>query len=164
MRGIRRAEVFTGRKSAGMLAEVKKNEKYRFTYHDDYTGQPLSPKMPVSKRTFVYKHLPSVFADLLPKGKTLLTFLKRHRLDARDYFGQLLAVAKKGALRVREIRYVDMDIDIDDELYELASALAKKKGISTEEWISNAVTSFFRKYEKEKVKCPAAVKKGKSRA
>jgi HipA-like protein len=163
MAGNRRAEVYTGLKSVGVLEEAKKGAKYLFTYHCGYAGPPICPTMPVSKRTFACKRLPPVFAALLPKGKNLRSFLRRNELEARDYFGQLIAAAKKGALRVREIRCFNMDIDLEDNLYELASALAKKKGISTEEWISNAVTSYFQKCREEKVKRLAGAKKKEPR-
>jgi len=90
---------------AGMLIEVKKNEKYRFIYDEEYDGQPISVTMPVEKKEFQYEQFPPFFEGLLPEGVNLEMLLRTKKIDRNDAFSQLMAVGEDtvGAVTVREV-------------------------------------------------------------
>ena len=48
--------------------------------------------MPVSQRVYVFERFPPFFEGLLPEGAMLEALLKKRKLDADDYFEQLMLV------------------------------------------------------------------------
>lgn len=103
---MRRADVFMRGARAGVLEEIEKGKRYRFTYHDDYAGPPVSLTLPVRERTFDFDRFPPFFDGLLPEGVLLEALLKRRKIDRHDYFSQLVAVGGDlvGAVTVQEAR------------------------------------------------------------
>ncbi len=103
---MRRADVFMRGARAGVLEEIEKGRRYRFTYHDDYAGPPVSLTLPVRERTFDFDRFPPFFDGLLPEGVLLEALLKRRKIDRHDYFSQLVAVGGDlvGAVTVQEAR------------------------------------------------------------
>jgi len=101
---MRRADVFMRGARAGVLEEIEKGRRYRFTYHDDYAGPPVSLTLPVRERTFDFDRFPPFFDGLLPEGVLLEALLKRRKIDRHDYFSQLVAVGGDlvGAVTVQE--------------------------------------------------------------
>jgi len=102
---MRKANVYMHGERAGMLIEVKKNEKYRFIYDEEYDGQPISVTMPVEKKEFQYEQFPPFFEGLLPEGVNLEMLLRTKKIDRNDAFSQLMAVGEDtvGAVTVREV-------------------------------------------------------------
>jgi len=102
---MKKAEVFMHGKKAGLLLEVEKNDRYRFSYSNEYSGPPISVTMPVEKKIFEYSHFPPFFEGLLPEGVNLEMLLRIKKIDRNDSFAQLIAVGKDtvGAVTVREV-------------------------------------------------------------
>jgi serine/threonine-protein kinase HipA len=100
---MRKANVFMQGKPAGVLEEIEKGKRYRFTYNDDYSGLPVSLTMPVRERSFDFERFPPFFDGLLPEGELLEALLKRSKIDRNDCFSQLLAVGENlvGAVTIR---------------------------------------------------------------
>jgi len=90
---MRKAYVHQQGVRAGTLEEIEDNH-FRFMYEAGYSGEPVSLTMPVRAEPYVYDHFPPAFEGVLPEGLQLATLLKRYKLDANDYFGQLLVVGQ----------------------------------------------------------------------
>jgi serine/threonine-protein kinase HipA len=92
--------------AAGLLEELEPYRRYRFTYLDGYDGDPISRTMPVRGEPYEFSTFPAFFDGLLPEGEMLDGLLRQRKLDARDRFGQLLAVGCElvGAVTVQEMR------------------------------------------------------------
>ncbi len=100
---MREAQIFFDGHPAGILAE--EGGHYVFEYSKDYKGPSISRTMPREKGRFEYEEFPSFFDGLLPEGVNLEAFLRKTKIDRRDYFGQLLAVGRDlvGAVTVEEM-------------------------------------------------------------
>ena len=101
---MRKARVFFDGQPAGALTEEE--GRYTFEYLKDYKGPSISRSFPREKRRFEFSDFPSFFDGLLPEGVNLETFLKRTKIDRRDYFSQLLAAGQDlvGAVTVEKWR------------------------------------------------------------
>ena len=101
---MRKAQVFFDKCPAGILTED--NGYYVFEYGKDYTGPSISKTMPREKERFEFKEFPAFFDNFLPEGQNLEAFLKREKIDRKDYFAQLLATGSNcaGAVTVRKIK------------------------------------------------------------
>lgn len=88
---MRQAQVFVNNSPAGILTELSAKD-YRFTYHEEYNGPPVSLTMPIHKKNYVFDQFPPFFEGLLPEGILLEAILRKYKLDRADYFGQLLQV------------------------------------------------------------------------
>ncbi len=101
---MRKAQVFFNSRPAGILTE--ESEHYVFEYNKDYKGPSISRTMPREKERFEFKEFPSFFDGLLPEGVNLEAFLRRTKIDRRNYFSQLLAVGRDlvGAVTVEKWR------------------------------------------------------------
>jgi serine/threonine-protein kinase HipA len=101
---MRRAKVYVNDNFAGYLDEIEKNKAYRFTYSENYTGEPISLTMPVSKRIYEFQKFPPFFDGLLPEGIMLEGLLKQKKIDKNDLFSQLITVGSDlvGTVTVEE--------------------------------------------------------------
>lgn len=101
---MRKAKVFFDGRFAGILSED--NGHYIFEYSKDYKGPSISRTMLREKEKFEFDEFPSFFDGLLPEGVNLEAFLRRTKIDRRDYFSQLLAVGHDlvGAVTVEGTR------------------------------------------------------------
>lgn len=102
---MRKAEVFLHSREAGVLIEEEKNERYRFVYHSEYEGPPISVTMPVEQQEYEFDRFPPFFEGLLPEGVNLEMLLRTRKIDRDDAFSQLMAVGEDtvGAVTVREV-------------------------------------------------------------
>lgn len=100
---MRKAQIFFDSRPAGILTE--ENGHYIIEYSKNYKGPSISRTMPREKEKFEFEEFPSFFDGLLPEGVNLEAFLRRTKIDRRDYFGQLLAVGRDlvGAVTVEEV-------------------------------------------------------------
>ncbi len=89
---MRKAEVFVGGVSAGILEERERRREYVFRYYDGYAGEPVSLTMPVDQREFFYDRFPPFFDGMLPEGVMLDGLLRGRKIDKDDGFSQLIAV------------------------------------------------------------------------
>lgn len=102
---MRIAKVYMHNKLAGYLTEVEKNRKYKFSYDDNFEGDPVSLTMPVETKEFIFNSFPSFFDGLLPEGIQLDGLLRIKKIDKDDYFSQLMATGADlvGAVSVEEM-------------------------------------------------------------
>ena len=102
---MRIAKVYVNNTFAGNLTEEIKNQKYKFSYDDSYSGNPVSLTMPVNIKVFHYNSFPSFFDGLLPEGIQLDGLLRIKKIDKEDYFSQLISTGEDlvGAVSVKEI-------------------------------------------------------------
>lgn len=79
---------------------------FEIKYFPTYSGQPISLTLPFEVETYTFKSFPAFFDGLLPEGIMLEVLLKKYKLDADDYFSQLLTVGADlvGAVTVEEIK------------------------------------------------------------
>jgi serine/threonine-protein kinase HipA len=89
---MKRVRVFVHDEEAGYLEEKIKGQSYRFLYHSNYAGKPVSLTMPIDQKEYLYDTFPPFFEGLLPEGIQLEGLLKHRKIDRDDYFEQLLAV------------------------------------------------------------------------
>jgi serine/threonine-protein kinase HipA len=101
---MRKARVLVNNIPAGTLEEVSKT-KYRFIYHTNYQGSPISLALPIHTQEYTFNRFPACFEGLLPEGVQLEELLRKYKLNKTDYFGQLLRVGGDlvGALTVEKI-------------------------------------------------------------
>lgn len=88
---MRRARIFVNGTAAGILEESN-DHQFRFTYDSHYQGAPVSLTMPTKRVCYEFNKFPAFFEGLLPEGAMLEALLRTHKLDKKDYFGQLLQV------------------------------------------------------------------------
>ncbi len=92
---MKRAKVFVDRVYAADLEEIVRGSKYRLIYREGYRGEPVSLTMPLEQKVFVFDHFPPYFEGLLPEGAMLESLLRLKKIDAADYFEQLMQVGKE---------------------------------------------------------------------
>lgn len=89
---MKQAKIFVNQILAGTLEELAKGKEYRFTYQSEYAGEPISLVMPISQKIYTFDRFPPFFEGLLPEGAMLKALLMKKKLDADDYFEQLMCV------------------------------------------------------------------------
>jgi serine/threonine-protein kinase HipA len=101
---MRKARVFVHGVNAGILEKLEQ-EHYRFIYEPTYQGAPVSLTMPTKNPVYEFNKFPPFFEGLLPEGDSLEALLRKHKLDKKDYFGQLMQVGQDvvGAVTIEEI-------------------------------------------------------------
>lgn len=101
---MRKADVFFHGVRAGLLEEIERRKRFRFSYDASYSGPPISLTMPVSEAVFDFDRFPPFFEGLLPEGHQLEGLLRICKIDRDDYFSQLVTVGAElvGATTVRE--------------------------------------------------------------
>ena len=103
---MRQAKILVHDVEAGILEEINQGKAYRFYYHENYLGPPISLTMPISKRDYEFSYFPPFFEGLLPEGMQLEGLLKHSKIDKNDYFQQLISAGEDlvGAVTVKEGR------------------------------------------------------------
>jgi len=99
---LRKAAVYQAGTLAGYLSESG-DGGWSFTYEPTYQGPPVSLTLPVREQAYTFSTFPAVFDGLLPEGPQLEALLRKHKIDRRDYFRQLVTVGADlvGALTVQ---------------------------------------------------------------
>lgn len=102
---MREARILQHGIPAGVLRQTDEGA-YEFVYLEGYDGPPVSLTMPVRREAFSYQSFPPFFEGLLPEGYLLESLLRRAKLDAGDYFGQLVQVGGElvGSVTVEPLR------------------------------------------------------------
>lgn len=89
---MRELRVFNHGTEAGILQEAPSG--FSFTYHPDYTGDPISLTLPVRPQSYDFPTFPPFFEGLLPEGFQLEHLLRSKKLDDDDYLGQLAEIGR----------------------------------------------------------------------
>lgn len=89
---MRTAKVLVHGEPAGLLEEIERSRRYRFSYFEGYRGPPVSLTLPVRRETYEFDRFPPFFDGLLPEGLQLEALLRQAKIDAGDYLAQLAAV------------------------------------------------------------------------
>jgi len=102
---MRRARVLVHARPAGVLEELERGRLYRVRYDAGYAGPPISLTLPVSGSSFEFDRFPPFFEGLLPEGTQLEGLLRQSKIDASDFFAQLVAVGRDvvGAVTVEAV-------------------------------------------------------------
>jgi serine/threonine-protein kinase HipA len=102
---MRKVSILLHNLEAGTLIEEIRGERYRFHYHEDYQGPPVSLVLPFQKDDFEFSTFPSFLDGLLPEGEMLEALLRQKKIDKDDYLSQLVAVGADlvGAITVQVI-------------------------------------------------------------
>jgi len=101
---MRTAKVYLHDKPAGVLREMEKKRRYRFSYLEEYEGPPISLTMPTTQKEHDFTTFPPFFDGLLPEGFQLEALLRKRKIDRSDLFSQLIVVGQDlvGAVTVAE--------------------------------------------------------------
>ncbi len=102
---MRTARIYMHSKPAGILEEIDPGRLYRFSYLEEYDGEPISLTMPVRETPYEFDGFPPFFDGLLPEGVMLEGLLRQMKIDRKDMFSQLLAVGHEmvGAVTAEKI-------------------------------------------------------------
>ncbi len=92
---MKQANVFVNGVYAGDLKEIAKGREYQFAYRSGYEGEAVSLTMPIHQQIYTFDKFPPFFEGLLPEGAMLAALLKKRKLDADDYFEQLLCIGQE---------------------------------------------------------------------
>lgn len=82
---MRKARILVNDIEAGVFGQLK-GGKYKFTYHSDYQGAPVSLTMPLINNIYEFDVFPPFFEGLLPEGILLEALLRKYKIDRNDYF------------------------------------------------------------------------------
>jgi len=102
---MRKVRVYVKDIEAGILSESDNKDKYIFEYDETYKGEPVSLKMPIIDRVYIFTTFPPFFDGLLPEGHQLDGLLRKRKINKYDYMSQLIAVGSDmvGSVTVKEI-------------------------------------------------------------
>ena len=102
---MRQCKVLVNNIEAGILQETDE-QKYIFTYHEDYSGKPVCIAMPIRKEPYHSDHLFPYFFNMLSEGENRIIQSRFLHIDENDDFGIMLATAQYdtiGAVTVKPI-------------------------------------------------------------
>jgi serine/threonine-protein kinase HipA len=101
---MKKARILVNGVEAGIFEKLM-HEKYKFTYHPNYQGAPISLTMPLTHKIYEFNKFPPFFEGLLPEGSMLEALLRKYKIDRNDYFEQLLTVGQDvvGAVTIKEL-------------------------------------------------------------
>ena len=101
---MRTALIKVHNKEAGILTEIN-SSNYEVTYFDAYSGAPISLTMPINQKKYSFDRFPPFFDGVLPEGVQLKGLLRVCKIDAKDYFSQLVKVGEDlvGAVTVHKM-------------------------------------------------------------
>ena len=89
---MKKAHVFVNGNLAGVLEEIEKEKKYRFSYLQTYQGPSVSLEMPTTQSMYEFNRFPPFFEGVLPEGMMLEGLLRQTKIDKNDLMSQLIAV------------------------------------------------------------------------
>ncbi|MCD8290806.1 MAG: HipA N-terminal domain-containing protein [Prevotella sp.] len=107
---MRRLNVYSNERKAGVLTEMHPGKGYTFCYDSDYLASdqpPISVTLPKRKEPYESEYLFPFFTNILPEGANRKAICRYLRIDEEDFFGLLTAMADQdfiGAVDVRKIK------------------------------------------------------------
>ena len=112
---MRKLDVYFNDNRAGVLTERVPGRDYTFNYDNSYLGSDgysISATLPKRKEPYRSEHLFPFFSNLLPEGANRKVICRALRIDEKDLFGILSAMADKDFIGAVEIRKHKDDISI----------------------------------------------------
>lgn len=106
---MRQLEVYMNNHRAGLLTENRPGKGYSFCYYPEYLATSMPPiSVTLPKRVEAYKseHLFPLFSNMLPEGANRKIICRSSRIDEKDFFGMLMAMAGRdfiGAVNVKTV-------------------------------------------------------------
>lgn len=104
---MRKLDVYFNDNRAGVLTERVPGRDYTFNYDNSYLGSDgysISATLPKRKEAYRSEHLFPFFSNLLPEGANRKVICRALRIDEKDLFGILSAMADKDFIGAVEIR------------------------------------------------------------
>lgn len=107
---MRQLDVFTNETLAGHLTEAEPGRGYTFAYDADYVASELpavSVSLPKRIEPYVSDDLFPFFSNMLPEGANRRVICRGLRIDEKDLFGLLTAMADAdfiGAVSVKKCK------------------------------------------------------------
>lgn len=104
---MRQVEVYYNETKAGVLTEVHPGKGYIFQYTQEFLSSflpPISATLPKQQPAFESDTLFPFFSNMIPEGANRGVICRTYRIDEKDYFGILSAMADKdfiGAVNIR---------------------------------------------------------------
>ncbi len=104
---MRTLDVYFNETKAGVLTEFNPGDGYTFQYEPKYISSgmpPVSATLPKQEETFESDTLFPFFSNMIPEGANRGVICRTLRIDEKDYFGILSAMADKdfiGAVNIR---------------------------------------------------------------
>ncbi len=102
---MKRANVYVHGLPVGVLEEHSIAGPWKFVYHSEYNGPPVSLTLPVDRQTYDFQTFPAFFEGLLPEGMQLEALLRIRKIDRNDLFSQLTTIGADpvGAVTVEDV-------------------------------------------------------------
>lgn len=104
---MRQLKVYYNNIKAGMLRELNPGVGYIFKYEAEYISSdlpPISVTLPKREEAFESEMLFPFFSNMLPEGTNRGVICRSLRIDEKDFFGILSAMADKdfiGAVNIK---------------------------------------------------------------
>lgn len=104
---MKQLEVYFNDAKAGILTEQHSGRGYSFQYCEEYLGSsmpPISATLPKRADAFCSEQLFPFFSNMIPEGANRRVICRSLKIDERDIFGLLEAMANRdfiGAVNVR---------------------------------------------------------------
>lgn len=104
---MRQLIVYYNDTKAGVLTEINPGSGYTFKYEQDYISSdlpPVSATLPKRETVFESDSLFPFFSNMIPEGANRSVICRTLRIDEKDFFGILSAMADKdfiGAVNIR---------------------------------------------------------------
>ena len=95
---MRQLDVYVNERMAGVLTELHPGKGYTFRYDSDYlasNGPSISVTLPRRIEVHESDLLFPFFTNMLPEGANRNVICRTKRIDERDFFGLLAAMAGK---------------------------------------------------------------------
>lgn len=108
---MRTLDVYYNNTKAGVLAEINPGVGYTFKYEAEYISSglpPISATLPKQVDAFESDSLFPFFSNMIPEGANRGVICRTLRIDKKDFFGILSAMADKdfiGAVNIRTSRH-----------------------------------------------------------
>ena len=107
---MRQLSVYFNNTKAGVLTEQHPGRGYEFRYDPAYLhsgGKSISVTLPKNKEIFESESLFPFFTNMLPEGANRSIICRHLRIDEKDFFGLLSAMAGKdfiGAVHIKTMQ------------------------------------------------------------
>ena len=107
---MRQLSVYYNNIKAGVLTERNPGRGYEFRYDPAYLhsgGKSISVTLPKNKEIFESESLFPFFTNMLPEGANRSIICRHLRIDEKDFFGLLSAMAGKdfiGAVHIKTMQ------------------------------------------------------------